>query len=536
MQFPGVSPPKNCCLLRFSRHRCQRAQRLSKTLHRDDAEIPCVAACLRRVIPSRNEEDVDASASGADHLLLDAADRADACRRARSRRSRRPGGRGRRLPRSSSTTSSAKASPAEGPPTPPRSISTLIGSLMSANCSTWMPTIGRPGSVGALDRADLDVPRPASRAHPQATRLARLVLRDQPAQVVGRAHGLAVDRDDHLGRLELARRGRVRIDGDDQRALGLGVDVVAELTSATAAATSASGPSAGLLARAARCCSTPGARAPPRARASAPSGRTPGKASRAGSPFGRSRPRSRSRRAVSFSPLTFTSARAAWRGPAGGDSCPKGASHAAPTAMHARATSPAPISARRASEQSPRQAAVDGDRRAVTYAASSEARKQTTSPTSRGRRSAAAGSSRGRPRSARPGRPRASRAVSIRPGAIELTVTPSGPTSRASVFAQPISAGPHRVREREVVDRLLDRARRDRDHASAAARLEVRQAETRRAGSPESSSSSTASRLPRRSRRAAPVRGGPPPLLTRMSIPPKARPSSRRAARGRPGS
>ena len=35
----------------------------------------------------------------------------------------------------------------------------------------------------------------------------------------------------------------------------------------------------------------------------------------------------------------------------------------------------------------------------------------------------------------------ASRSVSIRPMAIVLTVMPSGPSSRASVFAQPITPG-----------------------------------------------------------------------------------------------
>src|SRR5437899_2876603 len=77
----------------------------------------------------------------------------------------------------------------------------------------------------------------------------------------------------------------------------------------------------------------------------------------------------------------------------------------------------------------------------VTYDARSEARKQTTSATSRGRpkrRSGMTARSSARERSAYTS---ASRGVSIRPGAIELTVTPSGPTSRASVFAQPITPG-----------------------------------------------------------------------------------------------
>jgi hypothetical protein len=52
-------------------------QRLSKTLHRDHAKIPCMSACLLGVIPSRHQEDVGAGAPRTDHLLLDAADRSD---------------------------------------------------------------------------------------------------------------------------------------------------------------------------------------------------------------------------------------------------------------------------------------------------------------------------------------------------------------------------------------------------------------------------------------------------------------------------
>jgi hypothetical protein len=55
------------------------------------------------------------------------------------------------------------------------------------------------------------------------------VARDQAAQVVGRPDGVAVDRDDHVGGRDLARRGRVLGDGDDERALRVGLDVVVEL-------------------------------------------------------------------------------------------------------------------------------------------------------------------------------------------------------------------------------------------------------------------------------------------------------------------
>ena len=124
--------------------------------------------------------------------------------------------------------SSANASPAEGPPTPPRSISTSSGSSMSADCSTWTPMIGRPFSSGlSIVPTSPGAWSAAARGPSRPSR--RLVLRDQPAEVVRRLHRLAVDADDHVGGLELAVGGRVGGDRDDERALGLGLDVVAEL-------------------------------------------------------------------------------------------------------------------------------------------------------------------------------------------------------------------------------------------------------------------------------------------------------------------
>ena len=261
-------------------------------------------ACLRSVIPSRNEEDVGAGAPRADHLLLDAPDRRRRRRRARARRSRRPCRPRSTLPRSSSTTSRANASPAEGPPTPPRSISTPIGSLMSANCSTWMPTIGRPGSSGLCDRADLDDAGRASGRARAGDRLSRLVLRDQPAQVVRRPHGRAVDRDDHLGRLELARRGRIRRDRDDERALGLRRRRRTRARGARRPRRPPpSGPSGGGSGGAARRSRSRAARAPPRGRDRRRRAARRRRAPRAATPCGRSRRRSRSRPApASFSP------------------------------------------------------------------------------------------------------------------------------------------------------------------------------------------------------------------------------------------
>ena len=132
-------------------------------------------------------------------------------------------------PRSSSTMSSANASPADGPPTPPRSISTSIGSC-DVRRLLDLDSDDRPTLLGgALDRPDLDAPRRAAGAHRQRHRLTGLVLRDQPAQAIRSLHRLAVDPDDHLGCLDLAVGGRAGRDVDDERSLRLGHDVVAEL-------------------------------------------------------------------------------------------------------------------------------------------------------------------------------------------------------------------------------------------------------------------------------------------------------------------
>ena len=76
MQFPEDSAAeKSAANYCFLFERCQCSQRLSKILHRDDRQIPCMPPCLGCVLPSRDEEDVRAGAPGADHLLLHAADR-----------------------------------------------------------------------------------------------------------------------------------------------------------------------------------------------------------------------------------------------------------------------------------------------------------------------------------------------------------------------------------------------------------------------------------------------------------------------------
>ena len=57
--FRGILNACGCSVLAAERQRCQRAQRLSKTLHRDDPQPMRIAPRLARVIPSRDEENVD---------------------------------------------------------------------------------------------------------------------------------------------------------------------------------------------------------------------------------------------------------------------------------------------------------------------------------------------------------------------------------------------------------------------------------------------------------------------------------------------
>src|SRR4029453_19119677 len=109
----------------------------------------------------------------------------------------------------------------------------------------------------------------------------------------------------------------------------------------------------------------------------------------------------------------------------------------------------------------------------------------------------------------------------MRPGAIEFTVTPSGPSSRASVLAQPMTPGRTAfesarlsIGSRTELEVML--MMRPAPLAGGwGRRVLVRPiAEWRR--------SSTASWGARWSIPTAFVRGGPPPLFTRMSTPPKA--------------
>ncbi len=111
------------------------------------------------------------------------------------------------------------------------------------------------------------------------------------------------------------------------------------------------------------------------------------------------------------------------------------------------------------------------------------------------------------------------RSVSMLPGAIELTVIPSGPTSRASDLAQPMTPGRttfestrFSIGSRTVLDVMFTTRPRPLFSRYGRHRLVRRTTETRR--SPTASSTCSAS-----SARAV-ARGGPPELFTRMSTPP----------------
>src|SRR6266545_4408522 len=74
-QFAAVfrfdKSPANSALRRLH---CQYAQRLLKTLHREDAQSFRIAARNLGVLPCRHEEDINTRAAGSDRLLLHSAD------------------------------------------------------------------------------------------------------------------------------------------------------------------------------------------------------------------------------------------------------------------------------------------------------------------------------------------------------------------------------------------------------------------------------------------------------------------------------
>ena len=139
-----------------------------------------------------------------------------------------------RRPRSTSVpsswrTSSANGSPADGPPTPPRSMSTLSGSLMSAACATRIPMIARPGSVGdstVSHRHRLHLAVAANAEDDVVAGVDAVERRGAAAPGADRRPRAA---DDHVARVELGRRRCVGRDRLDEGAARRRLDVVAGL-------------------------------------------------------------------------------------------------------------------------------------------------------------------------------------------------------------------------------------------------------------------------------------------------------------------
>ena len=110
----------------------------------------------------------------------------------------------------------------------------------------------------------------------------------------------------------------------------------------------------------------------------------------------------------------------------------------------------------------------------------------------------------------------------MRPGRDRVDRDPVGADLAGEGLRPADDSWAHGVREREVVDRLAHRARRDVHDPSVPAAAQLREgrgssgAPRRRAGARPHPPAA------RRRSTSALVRGGPPPLLTRMSMPPKA--------------
>ena len=171
-----------------------------------------------------------------------------------------------------------------------------------AGCSpAWSaatPTIDRSDVARVGARSSSGSPRAARRrADVEHDARARLLRAHEPAQVVGRAHGLAVDRDDHVGRLELADGGRV---AEDRPRRARRSASPGRRSRAARSATAAAIDCERVISRRLPCrrlaSLTPGRVERARAgRASRPRGCS-GRGARATSPCGRGRRRSRSRR------------------------------------------------------------------------------------------------------------------------------------------------------------------------------------------------------------------------------------------------
>ena len=113
------------------------------------------------------------------------------------------------------------------------------------------------------------------------------------------------------------------------------------------------------------------------------------------------------------------------------------------------------------------------------------------------------------------------RGVSMRPGATQFTVIPSGPSSRESVFAQPVSPG--RIvfeSARFAVGSFTAAEVMQMIRPPALFRICGRQSSTRRTAGTSSSSNARSSWSALNSE--ARVAGGPPEFQTTMSMPPNA--------------
>ena len=114
-------------------------------------------------------------------------------------------------------------------------------------------------------------------------------------------------------------------------------------------------------------------------------------------------------------------------------------------------------------------------------------------------------------------------------------MTPSAATSRARVFRKPVTPARAVFERISVGDRLAHRDRRDRDHPPPPLRLHRRAPPrcTSRSSARQFSSNAVAVRA-RVVVDAKLPGGGPPPLATRMSIPPSASRASPARSRARP--
>ena len=120
----------------FYGSRCQHAQRLLKTLHRDDPEVACIFPRILGVLARRDEEVIHIRPARADRLLLDAADRDDGSVECELSR-RGDAAAARDVPTELRARSRARTgSPPTGRRRRPRSMSTSNGSSIFASWST----------------------------------------------------------------------------------------------------------------------------------------------------------------------------------------------------------------------------------------------------------------------------------------------------------------------------------------------------------------------------------------------------------------